>query len=87
MPGLRGTPVMLLINVEIIHNFSIFHMQKGSCYSSWKTSSFPSKHRLARNPIHAHFVYVDKNGTVRGSESSQSIQIDRTFSNFQELVK
>ncbi|HME51795.1 MAG TPA: hypothetical protein VKM55_06230 [Candidatus Lokiarchaeia archaeon] len=42
---------------------------------------------LHGNPIHALAVYVDKHGVVRGSESSQSIQIDRTSSTFQELVK
>ena len=49
---------------------------------------YPFAHLILHgNPIHALVVYVDKHGSVRGSESSQSIQIDRTSATFQELVK
>ncbi len=49
---------------------------------------YPFAHiMLHGNPIHALIIYVDAHGTVRGSESSQSIQIDRTSATFQELVK
>ena len=50
--------------------------------------SYPFCHLILHgNPIHAHVVYIDKNGTVRGGESSSSIQIDRDSSTFQELVR
>ncbi len=40
---------------------------------------YPFTHLILHgNPIHCHVVYVDKQGAVRGSESSKSIQIDRT---------
>jgi hypothetical protein len=42
---------------------------------------------LHGNPIHAHVVYIDANGVVRGNEASDSIQIDRTSATFQELVR
>ncbi len=49
---------------------------------------YPFTHLILHgNPIHCHVVYVDKQGAVRGSESSKSIQIDRTSATFQELVK
>ena len=41
---------------------------------------------LHGDPIHAHMVYVDKHGTIRGGQSSTSIQIDRTSATFQQLV-
>ncbi len=49
---------------------------------------YPFTHLILHgNPIHCHVVYVDNRGAVRGSESSKSIQIDRTSATFQELVK
>lgn len=49
---------------------------------------YPFPHVLLHgSPIHAHVVYVDKNGSIRGSESSESIQIDKTSATFQELVR
>ncbi len=49
---------------------------------------YPFTHLILHgNPIHCLVVYVDKNGAVRGSDSSTSIQIDRTSATFQELVR
>jgi hypothetical protein len=49
---------------------------------------YPFTHLILHgNPIHGLVVYVDKQGAVRGAESSKSIQIDRTSATFQELVK
>jgi hypothetical protein len=49
---------------------------------------YPFSHLILHgNPIHCLIVIVDKQGSVRGSESSKSIQIDRTSATFQELVK
>jgi len=49
---------------------------------------YPFAHLILHgNPIHCLTVYVDKNGAVRCSESSKSLQIDRTSATFAELVK
>ncbi|NMC07451.1 MAG: hypothetical protein GYA24_19705 [Candidatus Lokiarchaeota archaeon] len=49
---------------------------------------YPFTHLILHgNPIHCLVVYVDKQGAVRGAESSKSIQIDRTSATFQELVR
>ena len=51
-------------------------------------SHYPFAHLILHgSPIHCLTVYVDKNGAVRASESSRSMQIDRTSSTFAELVK
>ncbi|MHA1682421.1 MAG: hypothetical protein ACTSUE_15900 [Promethearchaeota archaeon] len=50
--------------------------------------SYPFPHVILHgSPIHAHVVYIDKQGRVRGGMSSTSLQIDKTSSTFQELVK
>ncbi|MBD3187372.1 hypothetical protein GF325_11125 [Candidatus Bathyarchaeota archaeon] len=50
--------------------------------------AYPFPHIILHgNPIHAHIVYVDKHGSVRGGGSSTSLQIDKTSATFQELVK
>ena len=49
---------------------------------------YPFAHLILHgSPIHCLTVYVDKNGAVRCSESSRSLQIDRTSATFAELVK
>ncbi len=49
---------------------------------------YPFSHVILHgSPIHCHVVYVDKNGAVRCSDSSKSIQIERTSATFAELVK
>ena len=49
---------------------------------------YPFAHLILHgSPIHCLTVYVDKNGAVHCSESSKSMQIDRTSATFAELVK
>ncbi|MHA1792343.1 MAG: hypothetical protein ACTSVI_06835 [Promethearchaeota archaeon] len=52
------------------------------------SNAYPFTHVILHgNPLHAHVIYIDKNGAIRGRQSSNSLQIDRTSSTFQELVK
>ena len=48
---------------------------------------YPFMHVIMHgDPIHVHLLYIDKNGAIRGGESSSSIQIDRTSSTFQTML-
>ncbi|MFX0100331.1 MAG: hypothetical protein ACFFCS_12185 [Candidatus Hodarchaeota archaeon] len=49
---------------------------------------YPFMHVIMHgNPVHVHLLYIDKNGSIRGGESSCSIQIDRTSSTFQNVLE
>nr|MDO8112100.1 hypothetical protein [Candidatus Sigynarchaeota archaeon] len=51
-------------------------------------AKYPFCHLILHgSPIHALAIYVDSNGSVRATDSSKSIQIDRTSATFQELVR
>ena len=78
-------PLRLESTCDICHQ--VFKVQV-SAAEMVDAKRYPFAHLILHgNPIHALVVYVDKQGAVRGSESSQSIQIDRTSATFQELVK
>jgi len=78
-------PLRLESTCDICHQ--VFKVQVSAAELA-DARRYPFAHLILHgNPIHALVVYVDKHGSVRGSESSQSIQIDRTSSTFQELVK
>ncbi|MEX2683270.1 MAG: hypothetical protein Q6373_016970, partial [Candidatus Sigynarchaeota archaeon] len=48
---------------------------------------YPFTHLILHgSPTHCLTVYVDEHGAVRCSESSRSLQIDRTSATFAELV-
>jgi hypothetical protein len=49
---------------------------------------YPFMHAILHgDPVHIHLLYIDKNGAIRGGESSSSIQIDRTSSTFQNVLE
>ncbi|MHA1371911.1 MAG: hypothetical protein ACTSRA_19605 [Promethearchaeota archaeon] len=52
-----------------------------------KAECYPFMHLILHgNPLHAHAVYIDRHGAIRGAQSSTSMQIDRTSATFQQLV-
>ena len=77
-------PLKLESTCDICHQ--VFKVQVSAAELA-DARRYPFVHLILHgNPIHALIVYVDKHGSVRGSESSQSIQIDRTSLTFQETI-